>query len=122
MQVSQEPVLYARSIRQNILYGLEAENGVPPEEVSAACRAHLLLGTWCWPTARLSTATGLVSDTLTTTVDADPDRRGHSCRHKGCQCLELHPEHAQGVPDASVPGFLHAPVGYHVRTPTRMTR
>ena len=33
LQVSQEPVLYARSIRHNILYGLEAENGVPHEEV-----------------------------------------------------------------------------------------
>jgi len=35
-------VLYARSIRKNILYGLEAENGIPPEEVSAACQAVYL--------------------------------------------------------------------------------
>jgi ABC-type multidrug transport system fused ATPase/permease subunit len=33
LQVSQEPVLYARSVRRNILYGMEAEDGVPPEEV-----------------------------------------------------------------------------------------
>ncbi|EFN54348.1 hypothetical protein CHLNCDRAFT_36050 [Chlorella variabilis] len=31
--VSQEPVLYARSIRRNILYGLEEQDGLPPEEV-----------------------------------------------------------------------------------------
>jgi len=31
--VSQEPVLYARSIRRNIIYGLEAEDGVPVEEI-----------------------------------------------------------------------------------------
>ncbi|KAL4458512.1 hypothetical protein ABPG75_013377 [Micractinium tetrahymenae] len=31
--VSQEPVLYARSIRRNILYGLEEEDGVPPDQV-----------------------------------------------------------------------------------------
>ena len=31
--VSQEPVLYARSLRRNILFGLEVEDGVPPEEV-----------------------------------------------------------------------------------------
>lgn len=31
--VSQEPVLYARSIRRNILYGLEEEDGLPPDEV-----------------------------------------------------------------------------------------
>ncbi len=35
-------MLYARSIRKNILYGLEAENGIPPEEVSAACQATCL--------------------------------------------------------------------------------
>ncbi len=31
--VSQEPVLYARSVRRNISYGLEEEDGVPPDEV-----------------------------------------------------------------------------------------
>ncbi|GAB4821914.1 hypothetical protein N2152v2_008960 [Parachlorella kessleri] len=31
--VSQEPVLYARSIRRNIMYGLEEEDGVPAEQV-----------------------------------------------------------------------------------------
>lgn len=31
--VSQEPVLYARSIKRNILFGLEAEDGVPLDEV-----------------------------------------------------------------------------------------
>ncbi|PSC71292.1 ATP-binding cassette sub-family B member 9 [Micractinium conductrix] len=31
--VSQEPVLYARSIRRNILYGLQEEDGVPPDQV-----------------------------------------------------------------------------------------
>ncbi|PRW60050.1 ATP-binding cassette sub-family B member 9 [Chlorella sorokiniana] len=31
--VSQEPVLYARSIRRNIIYGMEEEDGVPPELV-----------------------------------------------------------------------------------------
>ncbi len=30
--VSQEPVLYARSIKRNIIYGLEAEDGVPENE------------------------------------------------------------------------------------------
>lgn len=35
--VSQEPVLYARSIRDNILYGLELENGVPEDEVRPSC-------------------------------------------------------------------------------------
>jgi len=30
--VSQEPVLYARSIKRNIIYGLEAEDGVPESE------------------------------------------------------------------------------------------
>ena len=30
--VSQEPVLYARSIRRNIIYGLEPDDGVPPCE------------------------------------------------------------------------------------------
>lgn len=35
--VSQEPVLYARSIRDNILYGLEVENGVPEDEVRPSC-------------------------------------------------------------------------------------
>lgn len=29
----QEPVLYGRSIRRNICFGLEAEDGVPPDEV-----------------------------------------------------------------------------------------
>ena len=29
----QEPVLFARSVRRNILYGMEAEDGVPPEQV-----------------------------------------------------------------------------------------
>ena len=29
----QEPVLFARSVRRNILYGLEVEDGVPPEQV-----------------------------------------------------------------------------------------
>jgi ATP-binding cassette subfamily B (MDR/TAP) protein 9 len=31
--VSQEPTLFARTIRRNILYGTEAEDGVPPGEV-----------------------------------------------------------------------------------------
>lgn len=31
--VSQEPVLYARSVRRNILFGLEADDGVPPHEI-----------------------------------------------------------------------------------------
>ncbi|CAL5221232.1 g3384 [Coccomyxa viridis] len=31
--VAQEPVLFARSVRRNILYGLEVEDGVPPEQV-----------------------------------------------------------------------------------------
>jgi ABC-type multidrug transport system fused ATPase/permease subunit len=31
--VSQEPVLYARSIKRNIKLGLEPEDGVPPEEL-----------------------------------------------------------------------------------------
>lgn len=31
--VSQEPVLYARSVRRNIMYGLEEEDGVPPDQV-----------------------------------------------------------------------------------------
>ena len=31
--VSQEPVLYARSIKRNILYGLEAADGTPPHEI-----------------------------------------------------------------------------------------
>ena len=44
LQVSQEPVLYARSIRQNILYGL-AENGIPSEEVSSSLAA-LLAALW----------------------------------------------------------------------------
>lgn len=29
----QEPVLFARSVRRNILYGLEEEDGVPAEQV-----------------------------------------------------------------------------------------
>eukprot|EP00890_Picochlorum_soloecismus_P002479 jgi/Picsp_1/3231/NSC_06071-R1_atp-binding cassette sub-family b member 9 len=33
--VSQEPVLYARSIKRNILYGMETEDGVPENEVPA---------------------------------------------------------------------------------------
>ena len=32
----QEPVLFARSVRRNILYGLEVEDGVPPEEVPSS--------------------------------------------------------------------------------------
>ena len=38
--VSQEPVLYARSVRRNILYGLEPEDGVAdtPSEASGCCR------------------------------------------------------------------------------------
>ena len=32
----QEPVLFARSVRRNILYGLEAEDGVPPGEVPSS--------------------------------------------------------------------------------------
>lgn len=38
--VSQEPVLFARSVRRNILYGLEADDGVattPGEVRGAAC-------------------------------------------------------------------------------------
>ena len=35
-------MLYARSIRKNILYGLEAENGVPPEEVALRACARVL--------------------------------------------------------------------------------
>lgn len=31
--VSQEPVLYARSIKRNIIYGMETEDGVPESEV-----------------------------------------------------------------------------------------
>jgi len=31
--VSQEPVLYARSIKRNILYGMEVEDGVPEDQV-----------------------------------------------------------------------------------------
>ncbi|KAK9850970.1 hypothetical protein WJX84_004301 [Apatococcus fuscideae] len=34
--VSQEPVLYARSIRRNICYGLEAEDGVPADQQPSA--------------------------------------------------------------------------------------
>ena len=30
---TQEPVLFARSVRRNILYGLEVEDGVPQEEM-----------------------------------------------------------------------------------------
>ena len=32
----QEPVLFARSVRRNILYGLEVEDGVLPEEVPSS--------------------------------------------------------------------------------------
>ena len=30
--VSQEPVLYARSVRRNICFGVEAEDGLPPAQ------------------------------------------------------------------------------------------
>lgn len=53
--VSQEPILYARSIRRNICFGLEKEDGCsqPPTEeeiieaakqVGAACRRRLRAG------------------------------------------------------------------------------
>ena len=32
----QEPVLFARSVRRNILYGLEVEDGVPADEVPSS--------------------------------------------------------------------------------------
>ncbi|KAL6777216.1 hypothetical protein ACKKBF_B20615 [Auxenochlorella protothecoides x Auxenochlorella symbiontica] len=38
--VSQEPVLYARSIARNIAYGLEPEDGVPQEEVPTLADIH----------------------------------------------------------------------------------
>ena len=36
--VSQEPVLFDRSIRDNILYGLENEESIPMADVIAAAR------------------------------------------------------------------------------------
>lgn len=33
---AQEPVLFARSVRRNICYGLEAEDGVHPRDIPSA--------------------------------------------------------------------------------------
>lgn len=53
--VSQEPVLYARSVRRNICFGLEAEDGLPPEEqpskeeveeAAKRANAHEFISAW----------------------------------------------------------------------------
>ena len=68
-------MLYARSIRKNILYGLEAENGIPPEEVSAACQRYI-----CRRNCLL-TALRCSHDVLTYPAHADSYGRGHYNRH-----------------------------------------
>ena len=64
--VSQEPVLYARSIRDNILIGLEPENGVPADEVTSdsagtALLLLLLLSQWSTCDACFAASKGQMS-------------------------------------------------------------
>lgn len=51
---AQEPVLYARSVRRNILYGLEEEDGEPPGSVPSVDDVE--------QAARLANAHGFISD------------------------------------------------------------
>lgn len=51
---AQEPVLYARSVRRNILYGLEEEDGEPPGSVPSMDEVE--------QAARLANAHGFISD------------------------------------------------------------
>eukprot|EP00887_Chlorella_sp_A99_P006350 scaffold3.g6350.t1 len=67
--VSQEPVLYARSVRRNIVYGLEAEDGVAPGEVPGQEEIE--------EAARLANAHQFIS--------ALPDGYDTECGEKGVQ-------------------------------------
>ena len=71
----QEPILYARSVRENILYGLEEEDGGNPGDVPSAddveqaarlANAHSFIAEWpqgyetvCLPLRAWATAGGV---------------------------------------------------------------
>lgn len=67
--VSQEPVLYARSIKRNILFGLEAEDGIPIDELPTDADVE--------DAARLANAHDFIS--------ALPDGYDTECGERGVQ-------------------------------------